>query len=91
MISPTTKTEVGEPRPIDKNVKGAPSTDFGFLPIPKRLRYDPDKPFHFGLVLNASFGFASTFSACPDHCNGWFLTTPFFSCRKLILLSALAE
>ncbi|EGN97821.1 hypothetical protein SERLA73DRAFT_109064 [Serpula lacrymans var. lacrymans S7.3] len=37
------------------------TTDFGFLPIPKRLRYDPEKPFQFGLLLNASFGFASTF------------------------------
>lgn len=36
--------------------------DFGFLPTPRRLRYDPDKPFHFGLVLNAAFGFASTFT-----------------------------
>ncbi|KAJ7268030.1 major facilitator superfamily domain-containing protein [Mycena rebaudengoi] len=35
--------------------------DFGFLPIPPRLRYDPKKPFHFGLVLNILFGFASTF------------------------------
>ncbi|KAF8208984.1 major facilitator superfamily domain-containing protein [Mycena galopus ATCC 62051] len=35
--------------------------DLGFLPIPRRLRYDPQKPFHFGLVLNALFGFASTF------------------------------
>ncbi|KAF8875661.1 MFS superfamily [Infundibulicybe gibba] len=35
--------------------------DFGFLPIPKRLRYDPEKPFHFGWLLNMSFGFASTF------------------------------
>ncbi|KAG7444106.1 MFS general substrate transporter [Guyanagaster necrorhizus] len=35
--------------------------DFGFLPIPHRLRYDPEKPFHFGLLLNISFGFASTF------------------------------
>ncbi|KAF8073364.1 MFS superfamily [Lyophyllum atratum] len=35
--------------------------DFGFLPIPARLRYDPDKPFYFGLLMNASFGFASTF------------------------------
>ncbi len=35
--------------------------DFGFLPIPRRLRYDPEKPFHFGLLLNISFGFASTF------------------------------
>ncbi|KAI6017412.1 major facilitator superfamily domain-containing protein [Pisolithus microcarpus] len=38
-------------------------TDFGFLPVPTRLRYDPDKPFHFGLVLNIAFGFASTFTA----------------------------
>lgn len=36
--------------------------DFGFLPVPRRLRYDPDKPFHFGTFMNMSFGFASTFS-----------------------------
>ncbi|KAF8633765.1 hypothetical protein AX15_001271 [Amanita polypyramis BW_CC] len=36
--------------------------DFGFLPIPERLRYHPDKPFHFGLLLNVSFGIASTFT-----------------------------
>ncbi|KAJ7162861.1 major facilitator superfamily domain-containing protein [Mycena filopes] len=35
--------------------------DLGFVPIPRRLRYDPQKPFHFGLVLNVLFGFASTF------------------------------
>ncbi|KAJ7119752.1 major facilitator superfamily domain-containing protein [Mycena epipterygia] len=39
----------------------SPTHDFGFLPIPRRLRYDPKKPFHFGLVLNVLFGFASTF------------------------------
>ncbi|KAK7001805.1 putative transporter YgaY [Favolaschia claudopus] len=33
----------------------------GFVPIPRRLRYDPQKPFHFGIVLNVLFGFASTF------------------------------
>ncbi|KNZ79011.1 Putative uncharacterized transporter ygaY [Termitomyces sp. J132] len=40
-----------------------PSTayDFGIIPIPRRLCYDPTKPFHFDLVLNVSFGFASTF------------------------------
>ena len=37
--------------------------DFGIIPIPKHLRYHPDKPFHFGLGLNIAFGFASTFSA----------------------------
>ncbi|EPS95201.1 hypothetical protein FOMPIDRAFT_113575 [Fomitopsis schrenkii] len=36
-------------------------TDFGFLPIPRRLRYDPKRPAHFGLLLNATFGVASTF------------------------------
>lgn len=38
--------------------------DLGFLPIPKRLRYHPDRPFHFGVLLNIAFGFASTFSKC---------------------------
>lgn len=37
------------------------AVDFGFLPIPKRLRYDPHKAFHFGLWLNIAFGVASTF------------------------------
>ncbi|KAH0832294.1 major facilitator superfamily domain-containing protein [Lanmaoa asiatica] len=34
--------------------------DFGFLPIPKRLRYDPDKPFYFGMFLNVFFGICNT-------------------------------
>ena len=29
--------------------------DFGFLPIPARLRYNPEKPAHFGLLLNVCF------------------------------------
>ena len=37
--------------------------DFGFLPIPRHLRYNPAEPPHFGLALNIAFGFASTFSA----------------------------
>lgn len=40
-----------------------PTKDFGFLPIPRRLQYNPAKPFYFGLLLNASFGFAATFTA----------------------------
>ncbi|VDC02290.1 unnamed protein product [Peniophora sp. CBMAI 1063] len=35
--------------------------DFWFLPIPKRLRYEPERKVHFGLLLNSIFGFASTF------------------------------
>lgn len=48
--------------PEQNHRRDHPSKDFGFLPIPKRLRYDPDKPFQFGLVMNISFGFTSTFS-----------------------------
>ncbi|KAG2114358.1 major facilitator superfamily domain-containing protein [Suillus discolor] len=39
-----------------------PTKDFGLIPIPKRLQYNPMEPFHFGILLNASFGFASTFT-----------------------------
>lgn len=38
--------------------------DFGFLSIPKHLRHDPKHPSHFGLVLNATFGFSGTFGTC---------------------------
>ncbi|KIJ05057.1 hypothetical protein PAXINDRAFT_21661 [Paxillus involutus ATCC 200175] len=59
-----TRVGIPNPEPLAVTVEDGrhivPSTDFGFLPVPKRLRYDPDKPFHFGLFLNASFGFAST-------------------------------
>ena len=36
--------------------------DFGIIPIPDWLRYDPEKPFHFGMFLNILFGVTSTFS-----------------------------
>ncbi|KAF9460163.1 major facilitator superfamily domain-containing protein [Collybia nuda] len=36
--------------------------DFGLLPIPQRLRYDPNKILHFGLFMKIAFGFASTFT-----------------------------
>ncbi|KAI0369394.1 MFS general substrate transporter [Pilatotrama ljubarskyi] len=35
--------------------------DFGFLPIPRALQYDPEHPAHFGLAMNVTFGLASTF------------------------------
>jgi len=44
--------------------------DFGIIPIPRRLRHDPEKPFHFGVVLNLSFGFASTFSESTHELQG---------------------
>ncbi|BGP08452.1 hypothetical protein JCM10049v2_004299 [Rhodotorula toruloides] len=50
----------GEVPPTLKRRGG--TNDFGFLPIPPRLRFDPDKPFEFGLLLNIVFAFAATFS-----------------------------
>ncbi|KAF9448776.1 MFS superfamily [Macrolepiota fuliginosa MF-IS2] len=44
---------------VTKNLR---TRDFGILPIPVHLRYDPSKPFHFGLALNIAFGFISTFT-----------------------------
>ena len=80
--SPTTiadpATSHGE---VDKPVKQSQSKnadfkillpkDFGLLPVPRRLRYDPTKPFHFGLLLNIAFGLACTFSE-------YFKNSPFF-------------
>ena len=43
-------------------------TDFGFLVIPRRLRHDPARPFEWTLLLNISFGFASTFSESQRSC-----------------------
>ncbi|KAF9235650.1 major facilitator superfamily domain-containing protein [Melanogaster broomeanus] len=47
---------------LDNTVNNHPTYqhDFCFLPIPKPLRYDPEKPFHFGILLNAFFGISST-------------------------------
>lgn len=64
--------------------------DFDLIPIPKRLRYDPLKPFHFGIVLNVGFGFASTFSEYYPRTVAWYtvLMASCYSCREFILLSA---
>jgi len=43
--------------------------DFGIIPIPSHLRYDPSKSFHFGLILNIIFGFFSTFSELTSDQN----------------------
>ena len=41
-------------------------TNFGIIPLPKRLVYDPERPAHFGLLLNVVFGLSSTFSMSPE-------------------------
>jgi hypothetical protein len=59
-LSTVTLAEARAPKP--DGLDASHRKDFGFIPIPQRLRYDPDKPFDFGIVLNVSFGFMSTFS-----------------------------
>ena len=49
----------------DGDFKSSLPKDFGVVPVPSHLRYDPNKPFHFGLLLNIGFGFISIFSEYP--------------------------
>jgi hypothetical protein len=68
--------------------------DFGFIPIPHRLRYNPEKPFHFGIVLNIAFGLVSTFSESTDYnskTQSTYLYHERLSRGKLILLPTSAE
>ncbi|KAJ7242991.1 major facilitator superfamily domain-containing protein [Mycena rebaudengoi] len=47
----------------NSNSPGVVSThDMGFLPIPKNLRYNAERPFRFGLLLSLGMGFSSTFT-----------------------------
>lgn len=58
------------PEKVD-DIQGAQhrrNRDFGIIPIPRHLRYNPVKPFHFGMVLNIAFGFISTFSVFLPIC-----------------------
>ena len=68
--------------------------DFGFIPVPRHLRYDPTKPFHFGLLLNIAFGFASTFSErfdLPLLLDIILVKFHYTSCCESLLLSAVTQ
>ena len=51
----------------DSSIRLERKRDFGLVPIPKSLRYNSEKPAHFGLLMNVVFGLASTFGACSPH------------------------
>lgn len=69
--SPTdTPTAIGTPQSLSKDDASATiareqdeiaDKDFGWLPIPKRLQYEPFRPLEFSLSMTASFGFGCTF------------------------------
>ena len=58
-------------------------TNFGIVPLPKRLVYDPERPAHFGLLLKVVFGLSSTFSmSLKTHiATAKMLTISKYSCR----------
>ncbi|KAF9529689.1 major facilitator superfamily domain-containing protein [Crepidotus variabilis] len=58
----TLSSQVALPNASDARAPTHENTrDFGFIPIPAYLRYNPEKPPHFGLGMNIAFGFFSTF------------------------------
>ena len=61
---PSTKTTIIAAVEEPVRMRGG-TRDFGFLPIPRRLQYDPSRAFTFTTVLNVTFGFSSTFSKSP--------------------------
>lgn len=60
--------------------------NYGFLPIPKRLQYDPERPFEFTTLLNVVFGFASTMVVRPQmHPSKICMETYYYAGCKFVL------
>ena len=68
-------------------------TNFGFVPLPKRLVYDPERPAHFGLLLNVVFGLSSTFSMSVETyiASAKSLLIGKYSCCQFVLLPTTVE
>lgn len=99
--SPTdTPTAIGTPQSLSKDDASATiareqdeiaDKDFGWLPIPKRLQYEPFRPLEFSLSMTASFGFGCTFGEqkkVPCSMRYTFLTHSLDSCCESVLLSS---
>jgi hypothetical protein len=68
------------------------SLDYGFVPIPKRLRFNSENPPAFGWVLNLTFGLASTMRESRHICQGEVIVLIVAaSYRQFILLPAFAQ
>ncbi|KAF8264726.1 major facilitator superfamily domain-containing protein [Lactarius quietus] len=60
----TTNSKNGWMKPTQIVISAAKSqrpTNFGVIPLPKRLVYDPERPAHFGFLLKVVFYLSSTF------------------------------
>lgn len=94
-VEPSKENEKTEGKTSVTSVDATPvkldnAKDFGFLPIPRRLRYDPARPLEFGLLMNIAFGFASTFSKYLATYNMNFMLNS-YSGRESLLLPAVTE
>ncbi|KAF8268532.1 major facilitator superfamily domain-containing protein [Lactarius quietus] len=61
---PTTNLKNGCMKPsqiVISVTKSQRPTNFGIVPLPKRLVYDPERPAHFGFLLKVVFCLSSTF------------------------------
>ncbi len=77
------KGSVKSSRTATSITKSQRATNFGIVPLPKRLVYDPERPAHFGLLLNVVFGLSSTFSMSVEThiTTAKALTISKYSCR----------
>lgn len=66
-----------------------PHKDFGFLVVPKRLRYSATHPFYFGTWSRIVFGSGCAFSQCSTTQTERSLTSR--SCGESVLLPATPE
>jgi hypothetical protein len=56
--------------PAPPEIDDIVTKEFGFIPIPRHLRHDPERPHHFGWTLNLAFGFWTMFSMYGCFPNG---------------------
>ncbi|KZV67401.1 MFS general substrate transporter [Peniophora sp. CONT] len=63
-MSPDFATPAARARPSELTIY-----DFGFVPVPKRLHYDPARPAKFGLFLNIMFGVVSAVATANLYYN----------------------
>ena len=78
---------------VTSDTKPKRPTNFGFVPLPKRLVYDSERPAHFGLLLNMVFGLSSTFSMFAEAyiATAKVLLILKYSCRQFVLLPTAVE
>lgn len=69
-MSATTSTVEAGPTAAGKDDEAAPfvrsTRNWRVLPIPRRLQYDPARPFEYSTLLICIFGFASTMTVRPS-------------------------